>query len=556
MSCEGITIETTTLDEVIEVGVIGPQGPVGPAGPPPDLSSPPPIGDITPNTGNFTTISASGLATLPHIHGSLAGNLYIHVKNTSGGALSRGTPIYTTGTVGATDRVEVAASDHTNPAKMPAIGLLEQDLANNEDGDAVIVGELKMANTNSYSLNQELFVGVGAMTGSRPTTGQVQSIGTVARVQTNTGVIVVNMQEQRPPQEAFAAAVHTHDATAITSGVLSYDRVQETIEYADTDATFVIPPARNVRYRITSTRTTTANAFLPSYAQGGIVGDRYQFTLLSATTTAGIRIVRTPNLPSPVLMVLLNSTNLNVHYTFEAFDLNGLLSYRRVAVDQHFQSYTDIDDLVFADKVFGGGSVTYPCLKANGTTVGSEISLAQRHLLLCPFKFELPLTVTAALLKVGGTGITAALTCGIALYNARNETSQGGSEPYELIYQRVFNIPITAGNSTIEIPLVGPNLIIPRGLYWIGLCVYEGGTARLGQAQPDNLIMQEHVGSNPDITGSSPRCMHTFLLAGDGNTMPAFLLPVRTVEMRVTTPSSTTLRMRVTVPAIYLRFSN
>lgn len=88
MACEGITIETTTLDEVIEVGVVGPQGPSGAAGVGVptggitgyilakktsadydtqwifnsggggDLSSPPPIGDVTPNTGAFTSLSA------------------------------------------------------------------------------------------------------------------------------------------------------------------------------------------------------------------------------------------------------------------------------------------------------------------------------------------------------------------------------------------------------------------------------------------------------------------------------------------------------------------
>jgi hypothetical protein len=176
-----------------------------------DLSSPDPIGDVTPNTGAFTTLSATGTATLPHIHGSLAGNLYIHVKNTSGGELTRGTPVYIVGNVGDTDRVEVAAADFDDATKMPAVGLLEQTLANNGSGDAIILGELDEANTNAYTINQELFVGNnGTLTSTRPTTGQVQSVGVVARVNSNTGVIVVNMQGQRSPNETFAAASHSH----------------------------------------------------------------------------------------------------------------------------------------------------------------------------------------------------------------------------------------------------------------------------------------------------------------------------------------------------------
>ena len=223
--------------------------------------------------------------------------------------LSRGTPIYTTGTVGATDRVEVAASDHTNPAKMPAIGLLEQDLANNEDGDAVIVGELKMANTNSYSLNQELFVGVGAMTGSRPTTGQVQSIGTVARVQTNTGVIVVNMQEQRPPQEAFAAAIHaaTHhfggsDAiapesiraqTILLGAIRSFNTSGETITLnAGRGRLFTVSAGSGFVPTLTN-----LTIILPNSTDGALSGDLLGITTSStnfATTTISIKSGNTP----------------------------------------------------------------------------------------------------------------------------------------------------------------------------------------------------------------------------------------------------------------------
>jgi hypothetical protein len=211
------------------VGPVGPQGPAGEGGGG-DLTSPGPIGSVAPNTGAFTTLSATGVATLPHIHGSLAGNLYIHVKNTSGGQLTRGTPVYIVGNVGDTDRVEVAAADFDDATKMPAVGLLEQTLANNGSGDAIILGELDEANTNAYTINTELFVGNnGALTSTRPTSGEVQSVGTVSRVHASTGVIVVNMQGRRSPNEAFAPASHTHAASAITSGVLDFDRIQQVI---------------------------------------------------------------------------------------------------------------------------------------------------------------------------------------------------------------------------------------------------------------------------------------------------------------------------------------
>jgi hypothetical protein len=151
----------------------------------------------------------TGTVTAPHIHGSIAGNLYVHVRNTSGGTLTKGTPIYITGNVGTAgneDRVTVAAADNTNPAKMPAVALLGSDLANNGDGNGIIVGELMNLNIPSYSINQELYVGAGAIATTKPTTGEVQSVGVVSRINTNTGIIVVNMQGRRDAATTAATA--------------------------------------------------------------------------------------------------------------------------------------------------------------------------------------------------------------------------------------------------------------------------------------------------------------------------------------------------------------
>lgn len=182
-----------------------------------NFGSPAPIGGVVPNTGAFSTLSATGTATLPHIHGSIAGNLYVHVRNNAGGPLVKGTPVYAMGSVGDTDRVLVGPANQASTATMPALGLLAQDLANNADGDCIIIGELQNFNTSTYSINQELFVGGQGLSGTRPTTGEVQSVGTISRVQQNTGIIVVNMQARRAPNESFAAAVHNHTIAQITN---------------------------------------------------------------------------------------------------------------------------------------------------------------------------------------------------------------------------------------------------------------------------------------------------------------------------------------------------
>jgi hypothetical protein len=190
-----------------------------------NFAAPAAIGSTTPNTGAFSTISATGTATLPHIHGSIAGNFYIHVRNGSGSTMTRGTAVYIVGNVGNTDRVIVAPADRTNSSKMPVVGLLTQDLANNADGDAVIFGELSSADTSGYLLNQELFVGQsGALTSSKPTSGLIQSVGIVARVQQSNGIIVVNVQAQNPPIALPSSSNPQALGTAAAGTALGYSR--------------------------------------------------------------------------------------------------------------------------------------------------------------------------------------------------------------------------------------------------------------------------------------------------------------------------------------------
>jgi hypothetical protein len=98
------------------------------------------------------------------------------------------------GSVGDTDRITVAACDPTDPAKMPAIGILQATLAQNGDGDAVVLGELRPFNTGGYQIRDRLYVGAGgALVATPPAGGLVQAVGSVARVNAETGTILVGV---------------------------------------------------------------------------------------------------------------------------------------------------------------------------------------------------------------------------------------------------------------------------------------------------------------------------------------------------------------------------
>ena len=120
--------------------------------------------------------------------------LQVSVKNKSGGALTKGTPVYATGTVGATAVIEIAAADASVSAKMPAIGLLYQDLANNGTGLVMVMGTITSINTLGYTINSGMFVAPGGgLTNTRPTaaTDLVQNVARVTRVNASTGEVLV-----------------------------------------------------------------------------------------------------------------------------------------------------------------------------------------------------------------------------------------------------------------------------------------------------------------------------------------------------------------------------
>ena len=116
---------------------------------------------VTDGAGNLTFSSES-------IAGSAdsAESTHLNVKNTSGASIAKGTPVYVTGNVGNTDKLEIAPADASNASHMPAIGLLESTLADNGEGFVVQGGLLKGLVTDtidgsSSTANDTVYVKAG-----------------------------------------------------------------------------------------------------------------------------------------------------------------------------------------------------------------------------------------------------------------------------------------------------------------------------------------------------------------------------------------------------------
>jgi hypothetical protein len=182
---------------------------------------------ITDDGSNNITIASSGI-----VPG--AESIQIEVKNTSGGTLLKGTPVYITGTVGASVRAEISAADSSMPSTMPAIGLLAQDLLNNADGFAITGGFLSNITTDPIdgltpTPNNTIYVKPGGgLTLTKPVEPNlIQNIAKVGKVSGgNAGSVIVSSilrTNDVPNLPLGRLFVGTSANTSLTSDVVYID---------------------------------------------------------------------------------------------------------------------------------------------------------------------------------------------------------------------------------------------------------------------------------------------------------------------------------------------
>ena len=212
----------------------------------------------------------------------------IECKNTSGVTISKGTPVYQTGTVGATDVIEVDVADASDEDKMAAIGLLQTDIANNAFGKVVITGELLNITTSPIDgvtpvTGDTIYVkSGGGLTLTKPTgVNFIQNIGLVGKVSGgNSGSITVSsiMRSNDVPTPLYidhtnqrlgigttspsaplslgnggAESLELNHNISSSSRILSYNRSNNTYRQLQLDAfEHVFKTSSSERMRITS----------------------------------------------------------------------------------------------------------------------------------------------------------------------------------------------------------------------------------------------------------------------------------------------------------------
>ncbi len=129
-----------------------------------------------------------------------AKSVTLRVKNSTNAAMTKGQVICeaVSTTPPSGNLIEVALADNTDINKMPALGILNENLdaagGNNDEGDAIMFGKVSGIDTSAFEVGDEVFVSAtpGGLTTTKPTgVKYIQKVGVVIRDDNNNGTIEV-----------------------------------------------------------------------------------------------------------------------------------------------------------------------------------------------------------------------------------------------------------------------------------------------------------------------------------------------------------------------------
>ena len=121
---------------------------------------------------------------------------HIHVKNQTGSLIPDGTPVYATGTLGASGRITVAPMIANGSVEAKYfLGVTTEDIADGDDGKVTTFGKIRGLNTAAYTEGQTLWVSstvAGAFQTTRPVAPNLDlEVAIVINSHANNGTIFV-----------------------------------------------------------------------------------------------------------------------------------------------------------------------------------------------------------------------------------------------------------------------------------------------------------------------------------------------------------------------------
>ena len=137
------------------------------------------------NDGQVLLTDGDGVLTFGDV------KVYAQVKNISGVTLAKGTPVHATASASppAGNISEVIAASASLASTMPATFILDEELANEAEGRAILSGFINGVDTSAFKEGDIVYVGPdGGYTTTKPTgTNLIQNLGIITKVDASNG---------------------------------------------------------------------------------------------------------------------------------------------------------------------------------------------------------------------------------------------------------------------------------------------------------------------------------------------------------------------------------
>ncbi len=145
------------------------------------------VANFLANGFGSNTITTTGDITANEFIGDLDGAVATGVYNNTGGTLTKGTPVYITGANG--DEANVAPAENDDATKMPAMGVIKENIAAGASGQAVVSGIMNFA-SHGFTLGADLYINdAGGLTDIEPS-GESALLQKMGKALTSNFIIV------------------------------------------------------------------------------------------------------------------------------------------------------------------------------------------------------------------------------------------------------------------------------------------------------------------------------------------------------------------------------
>lgn len=184
------------------------------------------------------------------------------VKNGEIGTLAKGTPVYVSGSVGNASIVYAASASRAD--RMPAAYVLNEQLAADAEGEALVLGFINGVNTSTFSAGDVVYVGEnGGYTNVKPTgTNLIQNLGKVIKVDvTNGSGVITGAGRANDLPNIAENYIWKGDANGVPQAVLSSSIIPTT---ANTASYVAAANVDGVVANATNAVTAETASFLPN----------------------------------------------------------------------------------------------------------------------------------------------------------------------------------------------------------------------------------------------------------------------------------------------------